>query len=128
MWKVLFSQVCVCSNLGGTPFPSHNTSTGPMSFLGGTPVTSPRSLPWGVPQSQMGVYTSPRWTRGGVYPSPRQGKYPSPRWEAPKSQAGGYFSPRPSPRSPQPGQGGVSTGHDRMGYTLARTGWGKPWP
>ena len=26
---------------GFTPSPSHNTSTGPMSFLGGTPVTGP---------------------------------------------------------------------------------------
>ena len=33
--KVLFSQASVCSHLGGTPSPSHNTSTGPMSFLGG---------------------------------------------------------------------------------------------
>ena len=48
------------SFLGGTPSPSHNTSTGPMSFLVGTPVTAPRSLPFltqsrqGVPKSQVG--------------------------------------------------------------------------
>ena len=34
---------------GGTPSASHNTSTGPMSFLGGTPVTGHRSLSWGTP-------------------------------------------------------------------------------
>ena len=32
-----------------TPSPSHNTSTGPMSFLKGTPVTGPRSPPGGIP-------------------------------------------------------------------------------
>ena len=30
--------------VGGTPYPSHNTSTDPMSFLVGTPETGPRSL------------------------------------------------------------------------------------
>ena len=44
--EVMFS---VCSNLGGgTPSPSHNTSTGPMSFLGSTPVTGPRSQTGGT--------------------------------------------------------------------------------
>ena len=33
-------------------FPSHNISTDPMSFLGGTPVTGPRSLSVGKPQFQ----------------------------------------------------------------------------
>ena len=46
VWQeVMFS---LCPPLGGwggvTPSPSHNTSTGPMSFLGGTPMTGPRSL------------------------------------------------------------------------------------
>ena len=47
------------SILGGTSSPSHNTSSGPMSFLGGTSSpshntsTGPMSFP-GVPQSQTG--------------------------------------------------------------------------
>ena len=50
MRKVLFSEVSVCSQGGGgvTPSPSHNTSTGPMSFPGGG-----------------GVYPIPRWN--GVF-------------------------------------------------------------
>ena len=54
-WVVMFS---VCSHPGvggfrGTPSPSHNTSTGPMTFPGGTPVTGSRSPTRGYP--------SPRW-------------------------------------------------------------------
>ena len=49
----------------GTPSPSHNTSTGPMSFLGGTPVTGlsnwfPPIMGWGNSLPRSG-------TRGG-YP------------------------------------------------------------
>ena len=71
----------VCLFRWGVPYlhpiisPSYNTSTGPMSFLGvphntstssmsfpgHTPVSGSRSLPSGVPQSQMGGYPSPRW-------------------------------------------------------------------
>ena len=40
---------------GGNPFPSHNTSIGAMSFLGGTPVTGPRSLPGEVTHCWLGV-------------------------------------------------------------------------
>ena len=37
---------CLSVHTGGGGYPiSHNTSTGPMSFRGGTPVTDPRSLP-----------------------------------------------------------------------------------
>ena len=38
---------CLSVHMGGTPSPSHNTSTGPMSFPGGTPVPGE-----GVPQYQ----------------------------------------------------------------------------
>ena len=40
-----------CPFQRGYPSPSHNTSTGPMSFPEGIPVTSPRSLPRGYPNS-----------------------------------------------------------------------------
>ena len=79
----------------GVPHPSCNTSTGPMSFPGGTPspshnTSSPCPL-WGEPQS-----FSPRWG----YPSPRQGGYPCPGQGIPQSQDGmGY---------PWPGQDGVN--------------------
>ena len=65
---------------GVTQSPSHNAFTGPMSFLGGTPVTGPRSLPrqggtpvpgGGVPQSQV------RGTPVLGYPWPELG-YPQP--------------------------------------------------
>ena len=51
--KVMFSFVCP-STPGGTPSPFHNTSTGPMSFLG-------------VPQSQVGV-AHPSKDRTGAWP------------------------------------------------------------
>ena len=70
------------SFLGGTPSPFHNTSSGRMSFPGqGTPVTGPRSFPRGVPQS---------------------------RW--------GYRKM------------GYSPGQVGMGYSLARSGWSTPPP
>ena len=58
MGKVLFSQVCLFTPAGGggeesTPSPSHNTSTGPVSFLGDVPVPGR-----GVSQSQVRV---PHW-------------------------------------------------------------------
>ena len=67
----------------GTPSPSHNTSTGPMSFLWGTPVIGPRSLPRGYPSDWSRV---PSW---GV---------PSPRWGYPRT---GY--PQPGMGYPPPG-------------------------
>ena len=69
---------CLSVHTGGggfTPSPSHNTSPGPMSFSGGTPVTGPRFLYGGVPHSQMGGTPSQRWgtpppgQAGGTPPS-----------------------------------------------------------
>ena len=60
----VFTGVCLSIPRMGTPSPSHNTSTGPMSFLGVNPVTSPSS-PLGVPQSQAGRCPSSRW---GTHP------------------------------------------------------------
>ena len=72
-----------------TPSPSHNTSTGPMSFLGGTPVTGPRSLlrgypsDWfqvpsqGVSQSWLGVPHDGQVSMG--IPQPGLGYTPPPR-------------------------------------------------
>ena len=103
----------------GTPSPSHNTSTGPMSFpgggvlylhpinnmmsfLGGTPVTGPRS----------------RW--GGGYPTLGQ------------VRIGGLLphlgvSPHPEMRYPQPGQdSGGGGGGTWNGVPPARSGWGYP--
>ena len=64
MGKVLFSQVCVCSQGKGVPHlhPPILPSTGLMSFPGGTPVSGPMSLPRGLPLS------SPRQ----VTPAPRK--------------------------------------------------------
>ena len=72
--KVLLSQVPVRSHPGGggsNPYPSHNTSTGPMSFLMGAPVTGPRSLPRGDPSPGRGGGTQGQGTslaRDGVPP------------------------------------------------------------
>ena len=66
---------------GGTRSPSHNTSTGPTSFLGGTAVTVPRSLPRGVPQSQMGV--------------PQNGVLPGQGWGTPSPQPEMGYAPWP---------------------------------
>ena len=100
--KVLFSQVSVCPHPGGrigsTTSPSHNTSTGPMSFLVGTPVTSPSSLPRGYPsQVQM----------GGGYPSQIQtGEPPILGWGTPwPGQDGGtqgWGTPCPEMGYPPP--------------------------
>ena len=100
----MFSQVSVCSHRGGggvpgTPSPSHNTSTGPMSFpgRGDTPVTGPRSLPRGVPRpgpDREGVPQSgPDGGVGGFpsqgvpWPGPHGG-YPSQGWVPPPSRDG----------------------------------------
>ena len=101
---------------GGTPSPSHNTSTGPMSFLGRYPSDWSQILPGGT---QVPV--------GGEIPWPRQG-YFSPRWGGgglSQSQAGGTpvqgrGGVTPTEWYPQPGQDGVPP--------PARTGWGNPHP
>ena len=111
--EVMFSQASVCLSslsVGGTPFPSHNTFTGPRSLLGGTPVLSqvqPRGHPntvtspayrapclgMGAPLSGTGVPPSgtrvPPPTWNGVLP-PGNGVHPlswtgvSPRdWDTP---------------------------------------------
>ena len=59
--------------MGGTQSPSHYTSTGPMSFPVGTPVTRPRSLPGGT------LVTGPRSLPRGVLQSHTGGEYPCPR-------------------------------------------------
>ena len=66
---------------GVTPSPSHNTSTGPMSFIGGTPVTGSRSLLGGTPwPGQDGVPPPTQPGQDGV-PPPSQDRmgYPPPR-------------------------------------------------
>ena len=70
--KVIFSACLSVHTPVGTPSPFHNTSTGPMSFLGGTPVISPRSLLRGYP--------SPGWVQMGV---PWDGVHPLPGMEYP---------------------------------------------
>ena len=96
----------VCLFIWGYPIPSHNTSTGSMSFPGGTPVTGPRSLPRGYP------------VQDGRYPSPREG--------VPQSCAGGTQDGVPLVRPgwgtppgqdgvpPQPGQDGIPPPWDRL--------------
>ena len=62
-----------------SPSPSHNTSTGPMSFPGGYPTDWSSQVPSG------GAYPSPRSLLGypvprdGVPPSTRDGVSPAPR-------------------------------------------------
>ena len=68
MGKVMFSlrlsvHTWVAGGGGFTLYPSYSTSTGPMSFLEGTPVTGPKPL---------------RWWGGGGYPSPRWSGVPPP--------------------------------------------------
>ena len=55
----VFTGVCLSTSGGVTPSPSHNTSTGPMSFLGGYPSdwshVPAREYPgWGTPWPGMG--------------------------------------------------------------------------
>ena len=85
----------VCSHPGSTLSPSHNTSTGPMSFLRGTPClshntsTSPMSFPRGTLVPHRGWYPSPRWTGtpGEGIPLARSG------WGTPSSQGWGVPPP-----------------------------------
>ena len=71
-----------CPFQGGTPSPSHNTSTGPMSFPGDTPVTGPRSLPGGtpgwVPPSQVRMGYPPLARSGCGTPQPGKDGVPPP--------------------------------------------------
>ena len=87
--------------MGGTPSPSHNTSTGLMSFLGGTPVPD----------------------RG--YPSARLGGTPS--WGIPWP---GQVSDRVYPKMGYPlARDGVPPARSGWGTTPpARSGWGTPQP
>ena len=88
-WGKVTVSVCCQSTPGrggggGTPSPSHNTSTGPMSFLGGTPVTGTRSLLGGIPQSWPGAYPT---ARTGVPPSQvRMVGYPSMEYPSPPAR------------------------------------------
>ena len=60
-------SVCLSVHTGGVyPSPSHNTSTDPTFFLGGTPVTGSRSLPGGT----IVGYSSPRQGAAGGTPVP----------------------------------------------------------
>ena len=98
---------------GFTPSPSHNTSTGPMSFPGGYPQSQ-----MGVPQSQTGrevphdgVLSLPR--SGGVPPWPGQDGLLLARLE--------WGTPQPGMRcSPQPGQDGVTAPPPRPGIGYIR--------
>ena len=66
--RYCFHRLCLFTPPRGTPFLSCNTSTGPMSFLDGTPVTGPRSLP-----RESTVIPDEVPVPGEGYPSPRQG-------------------------------------------------------
>ena len=117
--KVMFSQVFVCSTLGGGELPHLHPKILPLvpcPFPGGTTVTSPRSLPGRIPVPGEGVSTP---VPGGGYPSPRWGRYSSPWWGV--SQVGS------TPVLSSPG-GIPGTGmRTRPGYPLARTGlWYSP--
>ena len=111
--RLYFQFVCQSTPRGGTPSPSHNASTDPMFFPGGTPVTGHSPFP-------------------GGYPSPRQG-YPSPRWRVPQSQAGGtsvwvrmgYPLPVQEWGTPCQFRMGYPPHHVRMGYPppTPRTGY-----
>ena len=83
----------------GTPSPT----TGPMSFLGGTPVSCPMSLAGGYPISG---------------PMPLLGGTPVPGRGVIQSQAGGT----PVPGREYPSPGGVPLARTGLGYPLARTG------
>ena len=89
-----------------TPSPSHNTSTGPMSFLGVTDF-----------HPMLPLVPCPFW--GGV-PQAQAGGYSSPRWGVPWSRAGGTPWPGQDGGTPPPSQ-------VRMGYPLGqvtlRTGY-----
>ena len=112
MLKVMFSVCLSVHTQEVTPSPSHNTSTGPMFFLRGTP--------WLVPGSFSGEYPSNRWG----YLSNRQG--------VPQSHGGtpvpggatyvlGYTPDRTGWCSPPPAR-------TVWGTSPARIGWGNPPP
>ena len=117
MGKVIFSVCLSVHTRRGAPSPSYDTSTGPMSFKGGTPVTGPSSLPRGYP------------TPGGGYPS----WVPPSRDGVPPGQVRMAVS---GMEYPSPGMGyplarsvwGTWDGypHPGMAYPLARSGWGVP--
>ena len=70
----------------GYPSPTHNTSTDPMSFLGGTPVTGPRSLLMGIPVQGGGTLSPPARSR---WVTPSQGwsiTQPGQDWVLPSSE------------------------------------------
>ena len=127
-----------CPFWGVTPSPPHNTSTGSMSLLGGIPVSGPRSLLRGVPQSQMKGYPSPRsrvptGQDGGGTPSPPgQDGVPSSqdrmRYIPTRTGWGTSLPTRTGWGTLQPGQDAVPPSQDRMRYLPARTGWGYPPP
>ena len=97
----MFSQVCVRPQAGGTPSPSHNTSTGPHVLCGGSLGYPLVRSGWGVPKD-------------GV-PLSRSG------WGYPRME----YAPVPGWGTPQPGEDGgtrgCSTPHPRMRYP---PGWG----
>ena len=97
----MFSQVCVCSGVGGgTPSPSHNTSTGSMSFLMGTLARSGQGLPQGTLILRSGTPSQVRMEElpGLPHPLPGMG-YPLARsgCRVPPSWDGVY--PRPHDRT-----------------------------
>ena len=97
--EVMFS-LCLPPGGGSTLSPSHNTSTGPISFLRGT--QSPSHNTSTGPMSFLGV---PQW----LAPGPFLGGYPSPGQEIPQFQVGGGYPMR-----------GSAWG------TPARSAWGTP--
>ena len=118
--------------------PSHNTSTGPMSFPGGTPSPSHNtsidlmSFPRGFPSDWSRVLTQ---LKVG-YPSPRQGVtpeqgtssqvrmgYPTSRLGIPSQNMMGYTPGQDGVEYPS-ARSGWGTPPTRTGYLLARSGWG----
>ena len=93
----VFTGVCL-STRGGTP--SHNTFTGPMSFLG-VPHLHPLMLPLDAPVT--GPRSLPRWEvfpwpgQDGVFPPPPQNMMVLP----PPPARSGWGMPPPPPRTEQ---------------------------
>ena len=85
----------VCPHPGGTQFPSHNTSTGPMSFL-----------EWGYPSdwSQVPLGEGVSQTGGNLVqcrelvPQSKADSTPGQDWGSPTPSRTGLGSPRPPPR------------------------------